>query len=137
MTLLFAASYPEQVAGLVIIGGYARRMRAPDYPWGPTLEGREKYLEDLAREWGGPFGLEARAPSRSNDPQFREWWATYLRMGASPGAALTLSRMNSEVDVRDILPTVHVPTLLIHRTGDRSVHSSAGPPRVSSPPGRQ
>jgi len=126
MTLLFAASYPEQVAGLVIIGGYARRMRAPDYPWGPTLEGREKYLEDLAREWGGPFGLEARAPSRSNDPQFREWWATYLRMGASPGAALTLSRMNSEVDVRDILPTVHVPALLIHRTGDRSVPLEQG-----------
>lgn len=126
MSLLFAATHPEQTTGVVIIGGYARRMRAADYPWGLTPEGREKYIESLQREWGGPFGLEARAPSRSNDPQFRSWWAKYLRMGCSPGAAVALSRMNSEVDVRDILPAIHVPSLLIHRTGDRSVPVGQG-----------
>src|SRR5262249_47499962 len=126
MTLLFAATYPEQVAGVIIISGYARRMQADDYPWGLSQEGRQKYIEDLQRERGGPFGLEARAPSRSDDPQFRQWWATYLRMGASPGAALALSRMNSEVDVRDILPTIRVPTLVMHRTGDRSVRVEQG-----------
>jgi len=126
MTLLFAATYPEQVAGLVIISGYARRMRAEDYPWGLSSDGREKYIETLQRDWGGPVGLEARAPSRSDDAQFRQWWATYLRMGASPGAALALTRMNSEVDVRDVLPTIHVPTLVVHRTGDRSVLVAQG-----------
>ena len=119
LTALFAATYPEMVAGIVMIGAYARRLWAPDYPWGPTAERRDEFIGALEREWGGPFGLEARAPSRSNDPDFRRWWATYLRMGASPGAAAALTRMNAEVDIRHVLPTVRVPTLVIHRTGDR------------------
>ncbi len=60
-----------------------------------------------------------RAPSLAHDPQFRDWWATYLRTGASPGAAIALTRMNSEIDVRIILPTVNVPTLVLHRSGDQ------------------
>ena len=121
LTALFAATYPEQVAGVVIIGGYARRLWAPDYPWGPTAEQRDKFISALEREWGGPFGIEARAPSRANDPEFRKWWAKYLRMGASPGAAAALTRMNADVDIRNVLPTIRVPTLVIHRTGDRTL----------------
>jgi pimeloyl-ACP methyl ester carboxylesterase/DNA-binding winged helix-turn-helix (wHTH) protein len=126
LTTLFAATYPELVTGIAIIGGYARRLWAPDYPWGPTLEQREKFLEALHREWGGPFGIEERAPSRAHDPAFRKWWARYLRMGASPGAAATLTRMNAEVDVRNVLPTVRVPALVIHRTGDRCLKVEEG-----------
>ncbi len=79
----------------------------------------EQFLEEIERTWGGPVGLEARAPSVANDPAFREWWSTYLRMGASPGAALALTRMNADIDIRQLLPAIRVPTLIIHRAEDR------------------
>jgi pimeloyl-ACP methyl ester carboxylesterase/DNA-binding winged helix-turn-helix (wHTH) protein len=119
MCSLFAATYPEKTLALVMIGTYARRLRAPDYPWGPTPEEHERFYEQIQREWGGPVGLEERAPSRQHDSQFRDWWAAYLRMSASPGAALTLTKMNAAIDVRDVLPSVRVPTLILHRAGDR------------------
>ena len=102
-----------------MIGTYARRLRAPDYPWAPTREQREAFFEEIVDNWGGPVGIDERAPSVANDPAFREWWASYLRMGASPAAALALTRMNAEIDVRHMLPTIRVPTLVLHRTGDR------------------
>ena len=126
MSSLFAATHPEHTAGIVIIGGYARRLRADDYPWGPTPEQREAFIEMLEREWGGPVGIEERAPSRAGDPEFRRWWSTYLRMGASPGAAAALTRMNAEIDIRNVLPTVRVPALVIHRTGDRCLRVEEG-----------
>lgn len=126
LTSLFAATYPQLVAGVIIIGGYARRLWAPDYPWGPTAEQRDAFIVALEAEWGGPLGIEERAPSRANDPDFRRWWATYLRMGASPGAAAALTRMNAEVDIRHVLPSIHVPTLVIHRTGDRCLRIEEG-----------
>ena len=70
----------------------------------------------IVDEWGGPVGIEERAPSKAADPAFREWWASYLRMGASPGAAVALTRMNAEIDIRDVLPSIRVPTLVLHRT---------------------
>jgi pimeloyl-ACP methyl ester carboxylesterase len=126
LTSLFAATYPEMAAGVIIIGGYARRLWAPDYPWGPTAEQREQFIAGMEREWGGPVGIDERAPSRSHDPEFRRWWAAYLRMGASPGAAAALTRMNAEVDIRHVLPTIRVPALVIHRSGDRCLRIEEG-----------
>jgi pimeloyl-ACP methyl ester carboxylesterase len=126
LTALFAATCPDVVAGIIMIGAYARRLWAADYPWGPTAEQRDEFIGALEREWGGPFGVEERAPSRSADPDFRQWWATYLRMGASPGAAAALTRMNAEVDIRHVLPTVRVPALVIHRRGDRCLRIEEG-----------
>lgn len=126
LTTLFAATYPEQVSGIVVIGSYARRLWAPDYPWGAMPQQREQFIAALEREWGGPFGLEERAPSRANDPEFRRWWARYLRMGASPGAAAALTRMNSEVDIRNVLPSIRVPSLVIHRRGDKCLKVEEG-----------
>jgi pimeloyl-ACP methyl ester carboxylesterase len=119
MAACFSANYPERTRGLITIGAYAKRLWDVDYPWAPTREEREKFLEEIREHWGGPIGIEERAPSLAADPQFRDWWATYLRMGASPGAALALTRMNAEVDVRSVLPRVQVPALVIHRSGDR------------------
>ena len=119
MCTLFAATYPEKTTALTMIGCYARRLWAPDYPWGPTDEHRQHFLDEMRRDWGGPVGIDDRCPSMAADPQFRNWWATYLRMGASPGAALALTQMNAQIDIRPILPTVQVPTLVIHRTHDR------------------
>lgn len=126
MCSLFAATYPEKTTALVMIGTYARRLRDKDYPWGPTAEEREGFFEEIQREWGGPLGIEERAPSQSDDPHFREWWSTYLRMGASPGAALALTKMNAEIDIRHILPTIRVPTLVIHRAGDMCLKVEEG-----------
>jgi len=116
---MFAATHPAQTEALVMIGTYARRLRAPDYPWAPTREQRERFLREIIENWGGPVGINERAPSVAADPAFREWWASFLRMGASPAAAVALTRMNADIDVRHILPTIRVPTLVLHRTGDR------------------
>ncbi|HET9705386.1 MAG TPA: alpha/beta fold hydrolase [Vicinamibacterales bacterium] len=132
---LFAATHPDKTAGLVMLGSYARRLWAPDYPWGPTAEEREEFLQSIVNEWGGPVGIDERAPSRALDPEFRNWWAAYLRMGASPGAAVALTRMNATVDIRSILPTIAVPTLIIHRTGDRLLKIDEGRYLASLIPG--
>lgn len=126
MSALFAATYPEKTTALVMIGTYARRLFATDYPWGPTPEQREGFLDLLRREWGGPVGIEERAPSLAADAEFRRWWAAYLRMGASPAAAVALTRMNAEIDIRPILPMVRVPTLVLHRTGDKCLRVEEG-----------
>jgi pimeloyl-ACP methyl ester carboxylesterase/DNA-binding winged helix-turn-helix (wHTH) protein len=123
---MFAATYPEKTSALVMIGTYAKRIRDLDYPWAPTRAEREKFCEQIEQHWGGPVGLEERAPSMAADPHFRNWWATYLRMGASPGAAKALTRMNAEIDVRHILPSVRVPTLVLHRTDDRCLKVEEG-----------
>jgi len=121
MCSLFAATHPRQTDALIMIGTYARRLRAPDYPWAPTREVREAFFKEIVEHWGGPVGVAERAPSKAHDPAFREWWAAFLRMGASPAAAIALTRMNAEIDVTHILPTVRVPTLVLHRTGDRTL----------------
>ena len=126
MCSLFAATYPEKTLALVMIGTYAKRIRDVDYPWAPTAEQRQHFFTEMRQGWGGPVGLEERAPSVANDPKFREWWATYLRMGASPGAAVALTQMNAEIDVRRVLPSIRVPALVIHRTNDQLLNAEEG-----------
>jgi pimeloyl-ACP methyl ester carboxylesterase/DNA-binding winged helix-turn-helix (wHTH) protein/class 3 adenylate cyclase len=123
---LFAATHPDKTEALIMVGTYARRLRAPDYPWAPTQEEREAFCREILERWGGPVGIEARAPSVAGDRAFRDWWATYLRMGASPAAAVALTRMNAQIDVRHVLPTIKVPTLVMHRTGDRCLSVEEG-----------
>lgn len=126
MCSLFAATYPEKTSALVMIGTYAKRVRDEEYPWGPTMEQREHFFEVMRDQWGGPVGIDERAPSLANDPQFREWWATYLRMGASPGAAVALTQMNADIDVRNVLPSIRVPSLVIHRRDDQCLKVEEG-----------
>jgi class 3 adenylate cyclase/pimeloyl-ACP methyl ester carboxylesterase len=119
MCALFAATYPERTSALVLYGSYAKRLRDPDYPWAPTAGERQRWYELIERDWGGGVDIDTMAPNA--DRPFREWWARYLRMSASPGAALALGRMNAEIDIREVLPTIRVPTLILHRTGDRDI----------------
>lgn len=126
MSALFSATYPEMTLGLIMIGTYARRLRAPGYPWGLTTEEHSRFLVEIEDHWGGPVGIEQRAPSMAQDPQFRKWWATYLRMAASPAAAVAFTRMNAEIDVRDILGSVQVPALVLHRSGDACLRAEEG-----------
>jgi pimeloyl-ACP methyl ester carboxylesterase/DNA-binding winged helix-turn-helix (wHTH) protein/class 3 adenylate cyclase len=132
---LFAATYPEKTTALVMIGTYARRLRDKDYPWGPAPEEREAFLDLIRRDWGGPLGIEERAPSLADDPEFRQWWAAYLRMGASPAAAVALTRMNAEIDIRPLLRSIRVPTLVIHRTDDHCLRVEEGRYVASKIPG--
>lgn len=126
MCSLFAATYPERTTALVMIGTYAKRIKDDDYPWAPSADERSAFFDVVRRDWGKAVGLEERAPSMANDEAFREWWATYLRMGASPGAAVALTQMNAEIDVRNVLPLVRVPTLVIHRKGDKCLKIEEG-----------
>ena len=124
---LFATTYPERTLG----AGDDRHLREarlgrPTIRGGRRARQRERFLDEIRTGWGGPVGIEVRAPSRADDPAFRDWWSTYLRMGASPGAALALTRMNAEIDVRHVLPAIRVPTLVLHRTDDRCLTIDEG-----------
>ena len=128
MSILFAATYPERTSALILYGSIAKGSWTSDYPWGARLDdgGREEWLEGWRKEWGGPYGIDSWAPSAADDAQFRQWWAKYLRLGASPSAVINVFRMNAVIDVRDILPAVRVPTLVLHRSGDRAVNVEQG-----------
>ncbi len=121
MCALFAATYPARTTALITIGSYARQKPGPGYPWGRTQEQQEKLLDAIQKDWGGPVGLDLRAPSFAHDDRVRQWWARYLRMSASPTTALALTRMNYDIDVRHILGAIHVPTLVLHSVGDMAV----------------
>jgi class 3 adenylate cyclase len=121
MCVLFAATYPERTIALVTFGIYVKRIPSPDYPWAPTPAERQAWLERIERDWGGVVDLEILAPSFVDDPEFCHWWSTYLRVSASPSAAVALGQMNTQIDVTTILPSVRVPTLVMHRIGDRDI----------------
>jgi pimeloyl-ACP methyl ester carboxylesterase len=116
MSILFAATYPERVAALITYGSIARGSWAPDYPWGDKPNEAEARFEDIRQDWGKPT-----APSPDDDPQFLRWWDTYMRYSASPRDVIAIIRMVLDIDIRHVLPSVHVPTLVIHRTHDQAV----------------
>jgi class 3 adenylate cyclase len=116
MCLLFAATYPERVLGLVVYNPVARGTWAPDYPWAPTAEEAQQQNAALAAGWGTYAVAEqfvrAMAPTFADDPEFIASQARHLRLSASPGAAATIGRMAADVDVRDVLGVIRVPTLV-------------------------
>jgi class 3 adenylate cyclase len=128
MSILFAATYPERVHALILYGGLARDTWAPGYPFRGVSsdEQLEEWLSQWRQEWGGPFGIDMWAPSRAKDERFKLWFAKYLRLAGTPKSVARLVRMNREIDVRDILPAIRVPTLVLHRTGDRAVEVANG-----------
>jgi len=118
MSAVFSATYPMRAAGLIMHGSYARRVRGADYPWGAAPEEIEQFVETCTRDWGGPVGMDIRAPSLIHDESFRQWWARFVRMGVSPGGNAEILRMNAQIDIRHVLPSIRVPTLILHPTGD-------------------
>jgi pimeloyl-ACP methyl ester carboxylesterase len=128
MCILFAATYPERTVALITYGAFAKRIRSEDYPWAPTLEERLRGAEELERTWGDPkiADLAYYAPSLAEDAAFQEWLDTYFRRSASPKAAADLLRMNTYTDVREVLPSVRVPTLVLQAVGDRDANAAEG-----------
>ena len=121
MSMLFATTYPERVRALVLYGTYAKRVHSDDYPWAPTLEEHRRRLDRVAESWGGPVEVDEWAPSVADEDRFKRWWGQFLRLGASPSAARAVLEMTLSIDVRDILPAIRVPTLILHRSGDRRI----------------
>jgi len=124
MSVLFAATYPERITALALFGVFAKRIWSPDYPWAPTPEARAREIEELERNWSKRMDLDTLAPSE--DEAFKNRLATYFRRSASPGAAVALLRMNTQIDVRDVLPSIHAPTLVLHRSDDLDVNIAEG-----------
>ncbi len=122
MCALFAATYSERTSALVMSGCYPKWIRDTDYPWAPTREEHEAAFVAYEQNWGTPMGFKIVAPSVANDEQCRNWWSRNLRLGASPGSGIALYRMNIDIDIRGILPAIRVPTLILHREGDRLIN---------------
>lgn len=132
MCVLFAATFPERTTALVTFSVYAKREWSPDYPWAPRPEERAREIEAIERNWAqlDPTSLAPQATREQLDALSR-----YVRRSASPGAAAALLRMNTKIDVRHVLPTVSVPTLVLHRTDDRDVSVEEGRWIASQIPG--
>jgi class 3 adenylate cyclase len=118
MAVLFAASHPERTRAIVLYGTYASPRRHEGYPWGRSPEWMEDYSRLIDQQWGSGVFLPQVAPSRVADEPFRRWWGRYERLSHGPGNALAYFRMNAQIDVRAILPTIQVPTLVLQRRGD-------------------
>jgi class 3 adenylate cyclase len=118
LSILFAATYPEKTLALILWGGQARSLRAPDLPWAKTREEWEAEIRRDEAEWGSPAHIDRMcaqfAPSRAHDPEFRRYLSRRLRFGASPAEGSALSRMNMQIDVRSTLSAIHVPTLVMY-----------------------
>lgn len=119
MCALFAATYPNRTLGLIMAGSYARRLNAPDYPMGMTVEQLEDAAQQVMSKWGTAVAMAARCPSKVGDLRFEQWWSRFLRQSASPSAAVALMRMNALIDIRNVLPVISVPTLILHSRGDQ------------------
>jgi pimeloyl-ACP methyl ester carboxylesterase len=126
MATLMTASHPERVNALVLYGAFSRLLRAPDYPLGVTEKELSALIEVSAKGWGEGVGLGAWAPSRRDDADLRRWWARLQRVAASPGMVRNIFALYPQVDIRDVLPAIQVPTLVVHRRNDRMVTLDMG-----------
>jgi class 3 adenylate cyclase len=123
MAIVYAATYPERVAGLAVYNPVAKGVRSKDYPWAWSEEEFVRWIEQIRTRWGdrefAAEDLREYAPTIADDPEMQEWWARVMRLGASPGAAVVIVRMAMTIDIRDVLPSLRVPTLVLHRNLSR------------------
>lgn len=141
LSILFAATYPEKTLALILWGGQARSLWAPDLPWAKTREEWEAEIRRDEAEWGSPSHIDRMcallAPSRAHDPEFRRYLSRRLRFGASPAEGSALSRMNMQIDVRSMLGAIHVPTLVMYTPRSRASSADDARYLASHIPGAQ
>jgi class 3 adenylate cyclase len=122
MAALFAATHPNRTTALVLYEAQPRMSWAPDYDWALRREEREAYVHNGGLDsWGDGSRIEAISPSSAGNLRLQEWYGKLERLAASPGTAAKLMMMNAEVDVRAVLPSINVPTLVLHRIGDKMI----------------
>ncbi len=121
LAALYAATYPQRCDALVFYGCFARFAS-----WLPTKEALDAFLGYIDQHWGTGGSLPLFGPTRGGGAAFQRWWGKFERLGASPSAAKALMRMNSQIDVSDILSAIRVPTLVVHRTDDVTINIEGG-----------
>ncbi len=121
LAALFAASHPERCSALILYGAFARFS-----DWFPTKQKFDGFLNYVDTAWGSGNSVPAFAPSKKGDTEFQRWWGRFERLGGSPSAVINLMRMNSEINIDNILSSILVPTLVLHRTEDPTVSIEAG-----------
>jgi class 3 adenylate cyclase len=126
LAALFAATYPERVTSLILYATFARASWAPDYDWAWKKEERAERMEELAQHWGEGLTAGGVAPSRMNDPKFVEWAGRMERLAASPATIRRITHLIGEFDVRHVLPSIRVPTLVMHRRDDTFINFRHG-----------
>jgi DNA-binding SARP family transcriptional activator/pimeloyl-ACP methyl ester carboxylesterase len=115
---LFTATHPDLVRRLVLYGTYARGPWAEDYPFGLDPGILDAFTETIRGAWGEAVSLTVLGPDRVDDDELRRWWGRFERMSASPSIAASVFALNARMDMRELLPSIHVPTLVVHRVGD-------------------
>lgn len=126
LAALFAVSHPERTRAIILMSSFARIRRGSDYPIGVPGDVLTRTAEATSDRWGELDTVRLVLPSVGGDEHKMRWWAHFFRISSSPGAAVAQIRMNSDVDVRDLLPLVHVPTLVLHAGDDQWVRADAG-----------
>jgi pimeloyl-ACP methyl ester carboxylesterase/DNA-binding CsgD family transcriptional regulator len=121
LAILFASRYPERVTSLILYGAYAKKLAATDYPWGVRRDRLEAFRESFDEAWATGRWWDIVNPDVADDPDTQTAWARYLRVSASPGMAKDLMTQNAQIDIREVVPTINVPTLIVHRVDDRWV----------------
>jgi class 3 adenylate cyclase len=124
MAVLYAASFPQRTTALVLYAGIAKTVGDEESPWVPTAQEREARMADFVAHWGDGSHLEHFAPSLAGDARMRSWFGRLERLAASPGTAIEILGLTGQVDARQAMPSIQVPTLVIHRTGDPVVDIS-------------
>jgi len=119
--VLFAAAHPDRCSALVLYGAFGRFS-----DWFPTTQKLDAFLDYVETKWGTGESFAAFAPSKKGDMEFKRWWGRWERLGGSPSAVINLMRMNSGINIDGILPSLRVPTLILHRTEDPTVSIQAG-----------
>ena len=137
MCTLFAATYPERAEALILASTMASGVRSEDYPWALTLEQHEAFLNHVEKAWGTGFSARLFAPSTKDSPQAVSDWARLERNAVSPRGARELFAMLAHTDVRHVLPTISVPTLVLHCDGDRATRVGGGRYLAEHVPGAQ
>lgn len=132
-----AATSPERVQAMVLLHGLARLTAAPDYPWGTTPAFEARIMADLSNGWGRGVLADVLGPSEADDPAFRSWLARYQRLGASPGEVLAQRSMVQELDIRQVLPSIQAPTLVVHRRDNRLINVGHGRYLAENIPGAE
>ena len=129
LAALFAASHPERIQSLVLLGSLAQFRRTT------TDEAFDRMIRYMDDAWGTGKILRAFAPSKADDAALKQWWGKLERLGASPSAAIALMRMNREIDISGILPSIRIPTLVLHRTKDTLISVEGGRELAAGIPG--
>ena len=119
MAALFAATHPDRTRALIMYGSYAKGVAGDGYEWAPQQVQVDLAAELIDEQWGRGTMIDLYAPSMAQDPAMVAWWGRYQRLAASPAMAKAMIRLAAGVDIRAVLPAIAVPTLVLHRAGDR------------------